>query len=159
MIFSNSMKYALDVDSALLAFSVLKKLGAGKVNTFDERLKSQKIQYLAQVYGVSPAYNFNLYIHGPYSPGLANDLFAIDEQKLSPDLSDFIPDVLNERFKKLSAFVKSKNNRQLELVSTIHLFIKRLNYNEAKTIKELKEWKKASNEEVRESFIMLKQIP
>ena len=31
---NGNKKYALDVDSALLAFSVLKKLGAGKVNTF-----------------------------------------------------------------------------------------------------------------------------
>jgi len=154
----NTKKYALDVDSALLAFSVLRKLGAGKVDTFDERLKSQKVQYLAQVFAVSPAYDFSLYIHGPYSPGLANDLFTIDEQKLQPNLSDFIPDVLNERFTRLSSFVKSKTNRQLELISTLHLFMKILKYNEFKAIKEIIDWKKASVKEVGESLTALKQI-
>ena len=155
---NGNKKYALDVDSALLAFSVLKKLGAGKVNTFDERLKSQKIQYLAQVFGVSPAYNFSLYIHGPYSPGLANDLFKIEEDKLSPNLSDFIPDVLNERFGRLSPFVDKKSNRQLELISTMHLFINVLKFSEAKTIKEVKDWKKATENEIGDSLVALKQI-
>ncbi|MFA6601433.1 MAG: hypothetical protein WCT02_01025 [Candidatus Paceibacterota bacterium] len=159
MLYNNTPKYTQDVDSALLAFSVLRKLGAGNVKTFEERLRSQKIQYLAQVFSVSPAYNFSLYIHGPYSPGLANDLFMIEEQKLKPDLSDFIPDILNERFGRLSAFIKAKDNRWLELVSTVHLFVKRLGYSEAKSAKELRNWKKASEKEVEESFIALKQIP
>src|SRR3989338_10370231 len=107
MVVDNTQQYRINIDSALLAFSVLCKLGAGKVDTFANRLKSQKIQYLAQVFGVSPAYNFSLYIHGPYSPGLAHDLFTFNTEK-HPDMSDFVPDVLKERFKALSEFVKGK---------------------------------------------------
>jgi uncharacterized protein YwgA len=148
----------LDIDSALLAFSVLRKLDAGAVDTFEQRLRSQKVQYLAQAFGVSPAYGFSLYIHGPYSPALANDLFTIYERKIPTDPSKFIPDILNERFDRLSTFVKSKSNRELELISTAHLFINGLKYSELSTIKQLKDWKKASDKEVQACMESLKQI-
>jgi len=155
---SPSKQYRINIDSALLAFSVLCKLGAGKVDTFANRLKSQKIQYLAQVFGVSPAYNFSLYIHGPYSPDLAHDLFTFNGANQSPDMSDFVPDVLKERFKKLSEFIKGKTLKQLELITTLH-FLKRLSYSSDEARKKLKEWKRASLDEVNESFAELKKIP
>lgn len=157
MVTNNTQQYRINIDSALLAFSVLCKLGAGKVDTFANRLKSQKIQYLAQVFGVSPAYNFSLYIHGPYSPGLAHDLFTFNGANQSIDMSDFVPDVLKKRFKALSEFLKGKTPKQLELVTTLHLLIK-LSYTPEAAKKKLMEWKQASPDEVRESFSELKKI-
>ena len=157
MAVDNTQQYRINIDSALLAFSVLCKLGAGKVDTFANRLKSQKIQYLAQVFGVSPAYNFSLYIHGPYSPGLAHDLFAFNGTKQSPDMSDFVPDVLKKRFKALSEFVKGKGNRHLELVTTLH-FLKKLFYSDEAASRKLVEIKNASLEEIKMSFAELKKI-
>jgi uncharacterized protein YwgA len=151
--------FSMDMDSAVLAYSVLKKLGAGKVSSFDERLKSQKIQYLAQVFKVSPVYPFSLYIHGPYSPGLAKDLFAMNKHKIEPDPSDFLPDILNERFNQLSKFIQGKDNRWLELVSTLHLFIKRLNMSETAALGKVKKMKKALDEELRYSLEAVTLIP
>ncbi|MBU6427105.1 hypothetical protein KGQ27_02585 [Patescibacteria group bacterium] len=154
-----SNKYVLGLDSALLAFSVLKRLGAGNVGTFDERLKSQKIQYLAQVFGVSPAYHYSLYIHGPYSPSFASDLFTIHAEKHNPDVSDFIADELKEKFSSLSEFVIGKSNRQLELIATAHLFVKGLFYSTEKTASKLKAWKGASEEEIKQTLQALDKIP
>lgn len=151
-------QYRMNIDSALLAFSVLCKLGAGKVDTFANRLKSQKIQYLAQVFGVSPAYNFSLYIYGPYSPDLAHDLFTFHGTSQSPDMSDFVPDVLKERFKALSEFVKGKTLKQLELVTTVH-FLRKLAYTPDAARKKVMEWKRVSLDEVKESFSELEKIP
>ncbi|MFH1392437.1 MAG: hypothetical protein ABIG90_02020 [bacterium] len=72
-------------DDTLLAYSVLKRLGAGNVNIFKERLKSQKIQYFAQLFEVSPVYVFNLYLRGPYSPDLAYDLYEIKKEKFKSE--------------------------------------------------------------------------
>ena len=158
MIKNNPKKYTLDVDSVLLAFSVLRKLNAGKIDKFEDRLKSQKIQYLAQVFGVSPAYNFGLYIRGPYSAGLANDLFKIAEDKLEPDLSDFIPNILQDKFNKLNEFIKDKNNRQLELITTLHLLIKVMKYEVEQAVKKITEWKQATSDEINYSFSELEKI-
>jgi len=152
-------KYVLGIDSAVLAFSVLKSLGAGDVTTFSQRLKSQKMQYLAQVFGVSPAYDFSLYIHGPYSPTFAKDLFTLHTDKQVPGSVEFVPDELKERYKLLSTFVTDKTNRQLELITTAHLFKKGLSYPEKTIIERLQEWKKASSVEITECLKELNQIP
>jgi hypothetical protein len=79
-------------DNLLYLYSVLKRLNCGEVDTFEQRITSQKTQYFAQLFGVTFRYNYNLYINGPYSPALAKDLFAIKEQKMKPMLNKFVPD-------------------------------------------------------------------
>ena len=150
--------FRLDIDEALLAFSVLKKLGAGNVITFSDRLKSQKVQYLAQSFGVSPAYSFSLYVHGPYSPFLAHDLFTIQENKIKSDSSDFIPAELRERFEDLRRFIFGKNNRELELITTLHLF-KKLGWSKSLSIEKLRLLKGASDEEITSTLEQIKEIP
>lgn len=152
-------KFTLDVDTVYLAFSILRKLDSGNVSNFDERLKSQKLQYLAQAFKVSPNYNFSFYIHGPYSPGLANDLFAINEKKISPDLSEFIPSELTDRFDLLKKFVEDKNNRKLELVTTFHLFRKVLNLEEKDAKEKIKKFKNATEDEINYSIAEIEKIP
>ncbi len=152
-------KYHLSIDEALLAFSVLKKLKAGSVASFDERLKSQKIQYLAQVFGVSPSYGYGIYLRGPYSSALADDLFALDRAKEKPDLLDFVPDELNIRFGALEKFIEGKTSRQLELVSTLHLFINGLKFSSKKAILQLKSLKQPSDDEIKFTIEEFKKIP
>jgi uncharacterized protein YwgA len=150
--------FRLDIDEALLVYSVLKKLGSGSVATFNDRLKSQKVQYLAQAFGVSPTYGFSLYLHGPYSPALTHDLFIMAEKKVVPDLSDFIPDGLKERFETLKEFIKRKSTRDLELIATLHLF-KSLSWPKDKAVAKLKILKNATDEEIQMSFDQIKNIP
>lgn len=151
--------YKLPVDDTFFAYSVLNMLDAGKVDTFEQRLKSQKVQYLAQAFGVSPSYGFSLYLHGPYSPDLTSDLFALKEQKIKVDSSEFISESFKEKFKKLSSFISGKDNRKLELVATLHLFIKVLNLKKEEAVKKLIELKNASQSDVDYAFKQLDLIP
>jgi len=60
-----------------LALSFNKK-DLGK--NFDKRLIYQKMIYLLQSSGVSLGYGFTWYVRGPYSPGLTQALFDIDDE-------------------------------------------------------------------------------
>jgi uncharacterized protein YwgA len=155
---SKNEDFRLDIDEAMLVYSILRKLGAGNVATFNDRLKSQKVQYLAQAFGVSPNYSFSLYVHGPYSPALTHDLFVMHEKKVSPDLSDFIPDALKEKFERLKNFLSGKSNRDLELIATLHLF-QVLKWTKAMAISKLESLKGANEDEVKMALEMVKQIP
>ncbi|OGY54511.1 MAG: hypothetical protein A2756_04245 [Candidatus Ryanbacteria bacterium RIFCSPHIGHO2_01_FULL_48_27] len=112
--------YRKDIDSVLLMYSVLRRLGSGEVGTFSQRLRSQKTQYLAQTFGISPAYDFNLYFRGPYSPSLAHDLFKLRTEKVEPKVENFTPEELENRFEKAASFLKEKSIRELELITTLH---------------------------------------
>ena len=116
--------FAKPYDATLLTASILKRLGSGNVDSFEQRLKSQKIQYLAQIFGVSPIYPFNLYLRGPYSPDLAHDLFRIKEKNIEVKVDKFIAEDLEDRFNRLNNFIKGKSTRQLELIATLHWLLK-----------------------------------
>lgn len=151
-IFSNSY------DAVLLAASVLKRLGCGKVDTFEQRLRSQKTQYLAQAFGVSPNYSFSLYLRGPYSTSLAHDLFKIKENSLCIPDGKFVSDELENRFNQLKGFISSKTTRELELIATLHWFIRKVKLAPDQSKQKLIELKNASEDEVLFSFNSLKAI-
>ncbi len=148
-----------EYDAAILAFSILKRLKSGDVSSFNERLKSQKIQYLAQFFGVSPVYSFGLYLRGPYSSDLAHDLFKIKDEKIKASKDKFIPDELEERFAALENFISRMNLRELELVATLHLLLKTGKKGEADAIKRFRELKKATDGEVKFALKAIKIIP
>ena len=145
-------------DATLLAFSILKRLDCGGVETFSQRLRSQKIQYFAQVFGISPTYRFNLYLWGPYSPDLANDLFEIKIHNIGVGGGKFLSEELEERFANLKKFIGGKNNRQLELIATAHWLIKKAGYSGAKAEEMLSKLKDATPEEVEYSFNSIKEL-
>jgi len=82
-----------------------------KVNIFNNRLKLQKYVFLARKYGFNLRYSYNLYIHGPYSPQLADDYYALGESAIEPEKI-----TLDEGFTKL---IKKKSEWWLELASTV----------------------------------------
>ena len=135
------MIFQKSYDRALFAHYILRRLQAGKVDSFDDRLKSQKVQYFAQLFRVSPYYQFNLYIYGPYSPTLADDLFQIKREGTEMKLNKFIPKELEERFQCLSGFIKKKTIRQLELIATLHWLLKTADMQKDSVRKRLVEWK------------------
>lgn len=52
------------------------------IDTLEERIKLQKLLYLAQTYGLNFDYHYSWYFHGPYSSSLADVLYKIDESEL-----------------------------------------------------------------------------
>jgi len=145
-------------DTVLLAYVVLKRLGGGNVDSFEQRLKSQKIQYFAQLFGISPLYAFNLYIRGPYSPDLAHDLFQIKNKGIKVKIGKFIPEELEKRFGELEHFIQEKTNKQLEIVATLHWLIKRVGFSRGEAEKKLKELKGIFNEEIEYAFNCIKNL-
>ena len=150
--------YSKDFDTVLLAYSVLKRLGSGDVDTFTQRLISQKTQYLAQVFGISPIYNFNLYVRGPYSPTLAQDLFKLKNDGIKTKEEAFIPQELEDRFIKAKSFIENKSPRQLELTSTLHWLEVEVNLPLRSALRKLKEIKSAAKEEIAETNGFVKKI-
>lgn len=67
---------------------VFQKLGISK-ESFDDRLKSQKKVYLLQSLGTNLGYDYNWYIHGPYSPTLTDDIYNNIDVLSSADFSQY----------------------------------------------------------------------
>ncbi len=64
---------------------VLRSFGEISLDYFSERLRLQKLGYLAQKLGANEGYSYSWYIHGPYSSTLTSVLFAGDEIGLFDD--------------------------------------------------------------------------
>jgi uncharacterized protein YwgA len=156
---ANEQEFKKVYDAALFAASVLKRLNSGNLETFEQRLKSQKIYYLAQVFGVSPAYNFNLYLRGPYSPDLAHDLFKLKEKNIEVKSDEFVAEELENKFKLLKEFVKGKTTRQLEIIATWHWLIKRAQFSFAEAKKKIIEMKDAKEDEIAFALECIKELP
>ena len=135
-------------DSLLFLYSLLKRLGCGEVGTFEQRLRTQKVQYFAQLFRVSFKYQYNLYMRGPYAPALAEDLYKIKELNLKADVDKFIPEKLEQRFSDLHSFISKRSTRELEVAATYHWFLKVAELNEKTAITKLVEWKGATEEEI-----------
>lgn len=145
-------------DGALLSYSVLKRLKSGNVDSFAERLRSQKIHYFAQLFGVVSRYPYNLYMRGPYSPDLAYDLYQIKNNHIKVDIIKFVPEELEKKFEGLREFIKEKRNRQLEVIATFHWLMKEAKLSKADAEKKLIELKSTSKEETDYAFDSLKKL-
>ncbi|MEC4849106.1 MAG: hypothetical protein RI100_07955 [Nitrosarchaeum sp.] len=58
---------------------ILRSFGEINLDHFDDRLRLQKLGYLAQNLGANEEFPFSWYVHGPYSTSLTSILFAGDE--------------------------------------------------------------------------------
>ena len=143
---------------SLYTVSVLKKLGVGKRGTFEDRLISQKVQYISQLFSLTPYYSFNLYLRGPYCPDLTRILYEIEPKNIIKDLKFSSPD-MEERFEKVKSFIKNKDSRKLELVATFHLLRFLLGMRENSAITRLKELKDANDREVEYVVSEVSKLP
>lgn len=82
--------------------------------SFNQRLRVQKAVLLLNHLRVSPftSYNFNLYLHGPYSSSLAADYYKLQKTNAKPVRLD------ENRMKTLKWFT-SKDETWLEVASSI----------------------------------------
>jgi len=148
-------------DKALFAYYILRRLNAGSVESFGDCLKSQKVQYFAQLFKVSPYYFFNLYLYGPYSPDLANDLFEIrkkDNDIKNIKVDKLIPIELEKRFQQLKGFVENKNKKELEIVATLHWLLKIAGLSNEDAKRKFIELKNVNDKEIKFSFNEVKNL-
>lgn len=80
----------------------------------ENRIQIQKLLYFAQEFGADFGYDYNMYIHGPYSPALAQDYYDNDFR----DVEGNIPGNLD--YANFLDFVEGESNTWLELASTVH---------------------------------------
>ncbi|NQU78625.1 hypothetical protein HQ545_02550 [Candidatus Woesearchaeota archaeon] len=150
-------------DVALLACGVLKRLGAGKLDTLKNRIETQKKQYFAQLFGVSPHYCYNLYWRGPYSPDLANDLFRVDEFNIEIKPDKFASQDKEEAFRSLQVFLGNKTFEDLELIATYHWLLTEARLSESAAKVRLCKLKDPTDDEVemvlREEGVLQKCLP
>jgi uncharacterized protein YwgA len=94
-----------------LGISPKKLTGASSLK---KRLRIQKAAFLLRHLGVSPfnEYDFNLYLHGPYSSNLAANYSHLEKVRTRPVKLD------SEKMKLLEWFV-SNEDRWLEVASSI----------------------------------------
>jgi uncharacterized protein YwgA len=103
-----------------------------QINTFEDRLILQKAVYLAQAAGVNLGYYYHWYLHGPYSPSLTRDEYALGYE-LSQDINDSegwkLDDESAGRLKKLQNLIPKGNRtevrKKLELLASVHFLINR----------------------------------
>ncbi|MFA5714566.1 MAG: hypothetical protein WC998_02350 [Candidatus Paceibacterota bacterium] len=156
---SNEQEFKKSYDAVLFAASILKRLDGGNLLTFEQRLKSQKIYYFAQVFGIAPTYNFNLYLRGPYSPDLTYDLFKLKAKKIDVKSDEFVAEELERKFKSLKEFIKGKTIRQLEIIATWHWLIKRAQFSFVEAKKKIIEMKDAKEDEIIFASNCVKKLP
>jgi uncharacterized protein YwgA len=128
-----------------------------QISTFEDRLILQKAVYLAQAAGVNLGYYYHWYLHGPYSPSLTRDEYAIGFE-LSQDFNDSegwkLDNESQVRLKKLQNLIPKSDRpelrRKLELLASVHFLInrKQVRQNDAREITAtLKRFEKNFSEE------------
>ena len=94
------------------------------IKSFEDRLRLQKIVYIAKYFDINLGYSYNQYIRGPYSPDLARDYY-----KLAEDFENKLPEeypqkvnrlVKKPAFSKFASFIDKYHNdpEMLELIAT-----------------------------------------
>ena len=81
---------------------------------FETRFKVQKYAYLARRCGLEHAYKYNMYRHGPYSPGLAQVYYDMTKH---PEPDEALPDSFDK--KRFLHIAKGKSNPWLEIATTL----------------------------------------
>jgi len=138
-----------------------------KINSFVDRLIMQKSVYLAQAAGVNLGYYYHWYLHGPYSPSLTRDEYAIaTDISVGMDESEGwkLDDRSSQRLEEIRGIFtepeRDKLARKLELLASVHFLIERRQVSKVDTSRitaTLKRFNKDfSEEEVKEALGELK---
>lgn len=105
------------------------------IKMFQDRLRLQKIVYIAKYFGIDLGYYFDLYIRGPYSSELADDYYAI-ENKFGGELPKVSEELVskfaqNENLLKFAEMLKKYHMESytLELIATLLIYMKNRSIN------------------------------
>jgi uncharacterized protein YwgA len=130
-----------------------------KIDGFADRLIVQKAIYLAQAAGVNLGYYYQWYLHGPYSPSLTRDEYAIDAD-ISTGLDESkgwkLDDSSSQRLKEIGGLFtepqRGKLATNLELLASVHFLIGRRQVSGANT-KQITETLKRFNKDFSEEDV------
>jgi len=137
-----------------LIAAVAKAMGRKKldIDSFDDRLMIQKGCFILNLRGVGPAYNFSMYIRGPYSRDLADDYFKVPKKRMSYETDVPEDDIaeLSRIMDKGAPFVEayttivlvSKYNRMMKEDELTDFVAKLKPHIEKETIREASEYRK-----------------
>lgn len=85
------------------------------IDDFDDRVKLQKLVYFAIDFGFEPEYEYSIYLHGPYSPSLAEDYYHDGLQYVDTQ-EQFLEGM---QWQEYSELFTEKTKRWLEIAATI----------------------------------------
>ena len=95
---------------------------------FELRLKIQKLIFFLKKIDKDLDYPYSMYIHGPYSPQLADDYFSITDDEINN-----VENNLDENEIKMVEYLNNKDPLWLEIASTLKFLID-MNYNDEEAI-------------------------
>lgn len=131
------------MDSNILGGLIKRIYPDFNLNSFENRLKLQKIIFLMRSHDLDLGYNYNLYMRGPYSVSLTRDAFLIEDWNIIEE-TIFTDQDTEERFTTfINKITPYKNNTKwLEIASTLLLIKSLKDPNDKQLIKECNEIKK-----------------
>ncbi|MCK4828602.1 hypothetical protein KA005_73405 [bacterium] len=101
------------------------------IDYFKDRLIMQKTVYLAQAAGINLGYFYHWYLHGPYSPSLTRDEYAIDAD-ITSGLDDSegwkLDEKSSKRLEEIKGIFRTEREKlaeKLELLASVHFLIDR----------------------------------
>lgn len=103
---------------------LLNSLTKPSVRTFNDRLRLQKLVFLARQVGFDVGFSFSWYIHGPYSPSLTNFLYTANSTGIlgaSPEIPPAEKHELEASVNRLKELLHEDvdNPKTLELLASV----------------------------------------
>jgi len=102
-----------------------------KMDTFNDRLRLQKLVYMVEAFGVYLGYDYSWYLRGPYCTSLARAGFELEQiDHKIPDLAraKFMYPEVQKKFNRAIKFIAAIMNgpddlTRLEIASSLHLLV------------------------------------
>jgi len=99
------------------------------MGSLDERIRVQKITYLAQSYNLELDYKFSWYIRGPYSKDVANAGFEIYNNNIDLNNIQISHELDNERLERFRRFIIPHMNDTLWLeIAASAIYLRKKSY-------------------------------
>ena len=92
------------------------------MDSFDDRLRFQKIVYLLQAFDINRGYDYSWYLRGPYCSLAAHDGYDLRDVYESIPMGSkvFKSARANKAFKRFCKFVENKGTCDLEIAAHLH---------------------------------------
>ena len=118
-----------------------------EMNTFDNRIKFQKLIYILESIGINFDYSFSWYVRGPYSSSLASDGFEVSTGHIKDDEYHPIPDEISKITGLKDAIPGIDNSETAELYGSIIFLMREKNLSGQELIEKIKSLKPWYTEE------------
>lgn len=101
---------------------IVKRISNFSNETLEDRKQFQKTIYLLQAAGIDLGYDFNWYVHGPYSPDLAKVGYKLAEMYEDVTPTKFSDPEYETRFEEFLEFIEPIKNdvQRLEAAASLH---------------------------------------